>query len=69
VEAEGIRTIDGTIVGVTRLPHRIRDPDSGHIGDPPGYCCFCGELTISGIFTRADPDTTLCRGKHAEEQA
>lgn len=28
------------------------------------YCCFCDALTCEGIYYRADPRTTLCRGIH-----
>lgn len=25
-------------------------------------CCFCGEKTSAGIYTRKDPEKTKCRG-------
>ena len=27
-------------------------------------CCFCGEITSAGIYTRADPQKLRCRGEH-----
>ena len=41
------------VIGVDELPIRITDED-GWIA-PPDICCFCGEVTISGICVRADP--------------
>lgn len=31
---------------------------------PPERCCYCGALTISGIFIREDPTTLRCGGWH-----
>jgi hypothetical protein len=43
-----------------REPMRLKEP---------GFetCCFCGTLHHSGIYTRADPQTTLCKGQCEEE--
>lgn len=30
-----------------------------------GPCCFCGELTIMGIFVRRDPGEVNCEGDHS----
>lgn len=27
-------------------------------------CCFCGKQHSSGIFVRADPNETPCKGQH-----
>lgn len=52
--------------GAYRQPTQIIDPT-------PGPCCFCGGMTITGIFIRANPfspprdDTTsgvICAGDH-----
>lgn len=32
----------------------------------PEKCCFCGEMTASGIYLRAPLDETICNGEHAE---
>ncbi len=32
-------------------------------------CCFCGDMTIVGIFTRADPKKTLCREHWSAHEA
>lgn len=49
------------IVGVSRLPVRLKN-GHGQIADPEP-CCFCGEVTISGIQVRHDPKTLLeCLG-------
>ena len=44
-----------------REPVRLEDPDTE-------TCCFCGEATMSGIYLRADPLYTPCRGKHKQEK-
>lgn len=31
---------------------------------PPGLCCYCGGITILGIFTRAKPTDVPCQGEH-----
>lgn len=31
-----------------RVPHRLRTPDLEN-------CCFCGTMTVSGIYARQDP--------------
>lgn len=33
-----------------RVPHRLIDPDVE-------VCAWCGELTMSGIYVRANPET------------
>lgn len=33
------------------------------IGDEAGACCFCGGVTESGIYVRANPEFTHCEGK------
>lgn len=38
--------------------------ESFRIDEP---CCFCGETTSAGIYLRADPQTTLCKGEHPNE--
>jgi len=30
-------------------------------------CCYCLEDTASGIYVRADPDTTGCEGVHDDD--
>jgi hypothetical protein len=30
----------------------------------PETCCFCGQLTDSGIYVRHDPNEALCKGVH-----
>ena len=42
---------DGEVVCTAYpLPLRV-------VGDPLEQCCICGRHTISGIYTRIDPDT------------
>lgn len=43
--------------GGGRKPHRllIREREK---------CCFCGKMHESGIYVRADPETTECHGNH-----
>jgi len=40
-----------------REPFRLKDPKET-------ICCFCGEKHQSGIFVRADPESTICKGEH-----
>ncbi len=44
-------------------PVRVVDPDA-----PPTVelCCYCGSLTIMGIYVRHDPedDVLVCKGEH-----
>ena len=47
--------------GAYRMPVQIKDPE-------PGPCCFCGGMTITGIFTRKNQDELPCRGRHDVEQ-
>lgn len=39
------------------MPNQVRDAE-------PGPCCFCGGMTITGIFVRRDENDVLCRGRH-----
>lgn len=32
------------------------------MGSELTYCCFCGGLTLVGIFVRHDPKGVLCKG-------
>lgn len=51
---------EGTVVDgryQVRVPSRLVETDLV-------TCCFCGELTISGIWRRADPETVLFCGGH-----
>ncbi len=43
--------------GQYRMPSRTARPE-------PGPCCYCGGLTIAGIFVRADGDTLMCLSRH-----
>lgn len=29
-----------------------------------GRCCFCGLDNDGGIYTREDPESLMCKGKH-----
>lgn len=51
------------------------NPATGHLevrrparltGDRLQYCCYCGDLTISGIYRRADPATLPACVGHEE---
>ena len=45
-----------------------REPVRVHFGDME-RCCYCGELTLSGIYVRGDPAATPCggaQGRHAQ---
>jgi hypothetical protein len=44
-----------------RTPHRLADPEE----EP---CCICGGLAGSGIYVRADPASTLCKGVHPDDE-
>lgn len=46
----GIVNDDGDVVGLSRLPVRLVDPD-------PQTCCRCGRSTSGGIYVRVDPKT------------
>lgn len=41
-----------------REPARLRDVTEER-------CCFCDGPTNEGIFVRADPNETLCKGDHS----
>lgn len=43
--------------GIYRLPAQVKD-------DPPGACCRCGGMTVTGIYFREDQEQLLCRGRH-----
>lgn len=63
-EAPGIVT-DGENKGAYRMPIQAVGED----GQPePGACCFCGGMTITGIYVRRDETTLLCKGRHEPEQ-
>lgn len=32
-------------------------------------CCFCSQGTISGIYVRADPKETACKGVHDDKDS
>ena len=56
---------DGEHAGAYRMPVQALGED----GKPePGACCFCGGMTITGIYTRHDQEDLLCKGRHAPEQ-
>ena len=40
-----------------RVPHRLVEPSSTR-------CCFCSEVSDSGIFVRMAPERVPCRGLH-----
>lgn len=42
-------------VEAARLKEEFRD-------EKPDKCCFCGNGHGSGIFLRANPESTLCKG-------
>lgn len=42
--------------GPNRTPVRVRDRTWER-------CCWCGQSTLSGIYRRADPQTTPCRAR------
>ncbi len=39
-----------------REPVRLKNPEEE-------VCCYCGETTKSGIYTRGDPKKTRCKGE------
>jgi hypothetical protein len=44
-----------------------REPSRGAtvlLNPPVEQCCFCGQMTAGGVYYRADPATTLCKGVH-----
>ena len=56
---------EGEHKGAYKLPVQALGED----GQPePGACCFCGGMTITGIYVRHDQDALLCRGRHDGEQ-
>lgn len=56
--------------GAFRMPVRVKDwgPEDDEDKVQPGLCCYCGGLTITGIFTRQNQDEVLCQGRHEESQ-
>lgn len=40
-----------------RIAHRVTDVD-------PEACCFCAKAHSSGIYVRANPAETPCKGQH-----
>lgn len=42
-------------------PIQVIDPE-------PGACCYCGGMTITGIYTRQDETRLLCRGRHEPDE-
>lgn len=57
-----------SIPGAFRMPIRVKDwgPDEDKV--QPGLCCYCGGLTVTGIFVRQHEDEVLCGGRHDESQ-
>lgn len=49
-----------------RLPVRLNV--TGNADEPAELCCFCGRVTLGGIFVRADPSAVKCKGEHDENQ-
>jgi hypothetical protein len=45
-----------------REPIRVLEEDQ-----EPDDCCFCGAVTVEGIFYRADPLRTQCAGVHHDD--
>lgn len=45
--------------GEFRMPVQVQEVE-------PGACCFCGGLTILGIFVRFDENLVMCRGRHED---
>lgn len=43
-----------------REPHRPVRFDA--VNGETEECCFCGQLTVSGIYNRSDPKSTPCLG-------
>jgi hypothetical protein len=41
---------------------RLRLPVPKH--GPDDVCCWCGEPNAYGIYKRANPEVTPCKGKH-----
>lgn len=52
-----------------RYPDRepVRLKYAGQPEEPAELCCFCGRVTVGGIFVRADPLTVACKGNHPDE--
>lgn len=42
-----------------REPVRVRDDDAKP-------CCFCGQKTDAGIYTRCSPEELWCHGDHSD---
>jgi len=47
-----------------RVPVRTK-PNARHIDT----CCFCGHLNADGIYVRRDPEETLCKGEHKDNDS
>jgi hypothetical protein len=46
---------------------RPRQPSLPKLGETPSdVCCWCGKPNTDGIYKRADPEETRCKGKHDE---
>lgn len=43
-----------------RTPVQVKDTEIG-------VCCFCGLLTVTGIFVRRDPEAVMCHGEHVDQ--
>ncbi len=52
---------EGKHKGAYRMPVQSTEAE-------PGVCCFCGGMTITGIFTRIHQDEVLCKGRHEPDQ-
>jgi len=44
-----------------RIPHRLIEAGVSNRNE---VCCFCGNLTQSGIYVREDPKKLQCKGEH-----
>lgn len=56
-DGPGKITDDDGYTVMARQPTRVVDY-------PPGLCCYCGGITILGIFVRKDPTVVQCQGEH-----
>lgn len=68
---DGPKSEHPSMPGAFRMPVRVKDwgPKEDDI-EPvePGLCCYCGGLTVTGIFVREDENDVLCKGRHDESQ-
>ncbi len=46
------------------IPVRVVGLSEAELSAP---CCWCGRLTIEGIYRRRNPDEMPCEGKHPKE--